>query len=161
MVIPGISNNVLTPQKLKTKNDEAHCWVKTSEAFTSSRLFWLILSLAIENAVAAEKWRISFIHRGRGKGKTRGQAFLPRLNYSAGEGLLLPSLVLLCPSKSLIAVVENVFKSPESLIWLMMGWLCVTDIFSEGVKLWHLSLILKMKWSFEVYERRKGKQFIH
>lgn len=155
VVIPGISNNLLTPWK--QKNDEALCWVKTSEAFTSSRLFWLILSRAIENAVTSEKWRTSFIRGGRGKGKTSNQAFLPRLNYSAGEGLLLPPLVLLPQpdSKSLTVVVGNVFKSPESFILLMMGCPCVTDIFSEGVKWWQLCLILKMKWSFEVYERRR------
>lgn len=68
-----------------------------------------------------------------------------------------PPLVLLPQpdSKSLTVVVGNVFKSPESFILLMMGCPCVTDIFSEGVKWWQLCLILKMKWSFEVYERRR------
>jgi len=58
---------------------------------------------------------------GTGKAKTSSQAFLWWLNYSLGEGLLLPSLVLLRSSKSLLVVVGNVFKSPESLISLMMG----------------------------------------
>lgn len=153
-VIPGIANNPLSPWKLERIKYEVLCLAQTTEAFTS-RLFWLILSLAIA-ALLRQRNEGSHSFGGWGKWQPGGQDFLRRLNRSArrkgehcseGRALQLGSVCFCYVLAKLWYSVGNLFKSLKHLL-LMMCWLFYRYIFRR-CQWWQLCLLHEMKCNFE------------
>lgn len=162
-VIPGIANNLLSPWKLEQINYGVLCLAQTAEAFTS-RLFWLILSLAIA-VLVCQRNEGSHSFGGRGKWQPGGQDFFggwvaaltERLAESLGGESTAARfcLILPRPCQTLISV-GNLFKSLKRLL-LMMCWLVYRYIFRR-CQWWQLHLLHEMKCNLELSCMREERE---